>query len=560
MRARWQAPILALLLTVAARDAQATFVIVNQDGPGEGFNDTTPAAPVGGNPGTTVGQQRLNVFAKAGQIWDAILGSPITIRVQAAFDPLPCGPTSGVLGSAGPNTVESDFAGATFPNTWYVTAEANRLTGTDLEPTDDDIGATFNSVIGTAGCLTTRFWYYGFDGNEGANGIDLLPVLLHEFGHGLGLLTITDETNGNYFNGKPSIYDRYLLDNVTNKHWIEMTPAERVASAINTTHLVWDGPAVKANAASFLGKRAHVVTSGAITGDFISGQGVFSPPITLAGMNGDIVLVNDGVGTISDGCNTPFVNAAAISGKIAMMDRSATCTMPQQALNAQNAGAIAVLIVNNVSGPEPPLRGAAPTVSIFVASVSQANGNAIRAALGSGVVHATISLDPSHLAGTDDAGRVMMFAPNPDQPGSSVSHWDVAAFPNLLMEPSSNPDLSQSVDLTFHAFFDMGWFPQLVGAETPAASLVSFSHGPNPSREGGVLRFQLPEARRVEVAIFDVTGRRVASLTNEVMSAGTHSVEWQRRDSAGRRVGPGVYLARLRSGNVERVLHVVLVD
>ena len=91
---------------VTAAVSHAGFVIVNLDGAGEGFNDPTPVAQVGGNPGTTVGQQRLNVFVKAGQIWDAILQSPITISVQATFDPLSCSANSGVLGSAGPNAVE----------------------------------------------------------------------------------------------------------------------------------------------------------------------------------------------------------------------------------------------------------------------------------------------------------------------------------------------------------------------------------------------------------------------------------------------------------------------
>ena len=267
---------LALACVAAPRPAHAAFVIVNLDGPGEGFNDPTVVAPVGGNPGTTVGQQRLNVFVKAGQIWDAILQSPITIRVQASFDPLtPCSTTSGVLGGAGPNVIDSDFTGAGFVTTWYAGAEANRLANTDLDPTQDDIGAQFNSSVGSPTCLTGRSWYYGFDGNEGATGIDLLPVLLHELGPGLGFLTLTDETTGQYMTGQPTISDRFLMDNVSNKHWTDMTPTERIASSINTGHLVWDGPAVTAAAPRFLGKRAHVVTTGALTGDFTSGQGVF---------------------------------------------------------------------------------------------------------------------------------------------------------------------------------------------------------------------------------------------------------------------------------------------
>src|SRR5437867_12972403 len=80
----------------------ATVTIVNQDGPNEGFNDPTAASPVGGNPGTTIGAQRLYVFQYAANLWGSILPSSITIRVAAQFNPLSCTTTSGVLGSAGP--------------------------------------------------------------------------------------------------------------------------------------------------------------------------------------------------------------------------------------------------------------------------------------------------------------------------------------------------------------------------------------------------------------------------------------------------------------------------
>jgi len=556
--------LLAVFLAVAVnapRPAHATFVIINNDGPSEGFNDPTPAAPVGGNSGTTVGQQRLNVFTKAGQIWDAIIQSPITIRVQATFDPLSCGPTSGVLGSASANVVDSDFSGAPKPGTWFVGAEANRLANVDLDPADDDIVAQFNSSVGSGSCLTGRFWYYGYDGNEGASGIDLLAVLLHEFAHGLGFLTTTDETTGNYFAGLPSIFDWYLQDDVTGKHWIDMTPSERIASSINTNHLVWDGPAVTSNAPHILGKREHVVTTGALTGDFVSGQGVFYPMPNTTGLTANVVLVNDGSGTLTDGCNTPFTNAAQIAGKIALMDRSASCTMAAQALNAQNNGAVGAIIVNNVAGPEPPLRGAAPTVTIPVASLSQADGTALKTAVGSGTVSATIALDAAHLAGIDyPAGKVRMYAPNPDQQGSSVSHWDVSAFPNLLMEPAINPDLTQNVDLTFHNFFDIGWFPQLVSVDGPARDAFAFSQAPNPSRLGGTIHFRLPSAAHVDLALFDVAGREVARLVSGTLAAGPHEVAWPRTDAAGHRVPAGVYRARIKAGGEESTLSVVLLD
>ena len=561
-RARCFALLAGLALLLAPAASRAGFVIVNLDGAGEGFNDGTLVAPVGGNTGTTVGQQRLNVFVKAGQIWDAILGSPVQIRVQASFDPLPCSATSGVLGGAGPNVVDSDFAGAPFATTWYNAAEANRLAGVDIDPADDDIGAQFNVNVGTAGCLTTRSWYYGFDGNEGANGLDLLAVLLHEIGHGLGFMTLTDETDGTFFFGQPSIWDRYLMDNVSHKHWIDMTNAERIASAINTGHLVWDGPAVNAAAPHVLGKRARVLTSGAIVGDFTSGQGVFYQPLTTAGVTAQVVLVNDGVGTTTDGCNTPFVNAATVAGKIALMDRSATCGAPNQAANAQANGAIGVILINNVAGPEPPLRGAAPTCTIPVTAISLTDGNAIKAALGSGTVNATLSLDATKLAGADNLSpsRVRMYDPNPDQPGSSVSHFDVSGFPNLLMEPAINPDLSQNVDMTFHNFYDIGWFPQLVSVPGMGTAGLSFVLGPNPTTDGGTLRFRIPQSQRVELSLFDLAGRRVARIADGVMDAGDHAVRWSRTDDRGHRVAAGIYRAQLKTGGQQQTLSVVLVD
>ena len=89
----------------ATARATAMITVVNLDGPDEGFNDPTMAAPVGGNPGTTIGQQRLIAFQHAANIWVSLITSPVEIRVEAKFDPLSCSTNSAVLGSAGPNTV-----------------------------------------------------------------------------------------------------------------------------------------------------------------------------------------------------------------------------------------------------------------------------------------------------------------------------------------------------------------------------------------------------------------------------------------------------------------------
>ena len=63
--------------------------------------------------------------------------------------------------------------------------------------------------------------------------------------------------------------------------------------------------------------------------------------------------------------------------------------------------------------------------------------------------------------GKDAQGHPWMFAPNPHDDGSSVSHWDTDAFPHQLMEPIIRRELSHSVappqDLTLSLFKDIGW-------------------------------------------------------------------------------------------------------
>lgn len=461
----------SMLATVASA---ATIIIVNNDGAGEGFNDPTPVAPVGGNPGTTIGSQRLFIFQYAANIWGATLPSTITIQVRSAFNPLTCTATSAVLGSAGPVTIHRDFAGAPFTGTWYHAALANRLNGTDLSATNPDINATFNSALDGGTCLGGATWYYGIDGNEGAQ-VELLPVVLHEMGHGLGFSTTTNGTSGAFNTGFPSVFDRFLFDNVTGLTWNNMSATQRVASAISVDKLAWSGPAVAYGASTFLSPRPRMVVSspGGIAGTYGANVAAFGPQ--SFSLTGQVVLADDGVAPNSDGC-TGFVNAGAIAGNIALIDRG-TCTFVVKAAAAQAAGAIGVIIANNAAGALAP-GGADPSITIPVMGITQADGNTLKANLGSGVT-VNLGFDPTLRAGADNAGRPLMYAPNPFQSGSSVSHYDVTLTPNALMEPAINNSLSSNVDLTKHAFVDIGWMD--------FSTATTLSHFTAEDRTGGIL-------------------------------------------------------------------------
>ena len=238
---------LAMLLqcvAVSTTSATAQITLVNGDGPNEGLNDTTAVAAVAGNPGTTLGQQRLNVFQAAADVWELVLDSSVPIRVNAAMDPLPCSPTGGVLGSAGPNTAFRDFAGAPRANTWYPAALANSLAGSDLDATTDDIGATFNSdVDDDPNCLTGTTWWYGVGAAAPAFTISLYDTVLHEIGHGIGFLTFVDSATGQRFLERDDIFMTFLEDHSTGLAWSGMTNAQRATSLTDTGDLHWTGPA-----------------------------------------------------------------------------------------------------------------------------------------------------------------------------------------------------------------------------------------------------------------------------------------------------------------------------
>ncbi len=291
----------------------ATLTIVNLDAAGEGFNDTSPRASEGGNIATTLGAQRLAVFNRAAQIWGGVLDSSVATRIEAQFDPLlPCTAGGGVLGSAGPNGIFRDFPGVPFSNTFYPSALANKLRGADLDSADNDISATFNSSVGVGSCLTGTRFYLGLDNATPANTINLLVVVLHEIGHGVGSLSFANQ-DGSFPGNFPDAWSRLMFDRTQNLSWFQMGNSQRQSSSTNTGNLVWSGANVRAG-------------SGFLT------------------------------------------------------------------------------------------------------------------------------------AGRDAEGRTRLFAPSPFQGGSSVSHFDTALSPNVLMEPSINLGLPLTLDITRQQMRDIGWY------------------------------------------------------------------------------------------------------
>jgi hypothetical protein len=478
--------LIAALVTVVATpvsaDPPARVVLINYDGAGVGLNDPTPVAPVGGNPGTTLGQQRQIALSYAASIWARNLRSFVPVEIAVAFQARTCTATGAVLASAGPGVFLRDFGKwTTQPGHWYPIALANKLGREDFFPApvppnipDYDIAAIFNVNLGKPGCLTGVPFYYGLDGNEGSSAIDLVATALHEFGHGFGV-TQTVQINpasssyGQLLAGFPDVYNRNLFDNTIGKTWPAMTVAERQQSIPNGRNVVWIGSAVTAAVPSRLALGLPVLSisaPAAIDGQYDVGAAAFGAPLTSPGVSGDIVVATDAANadgpSTTDACS-PIDNAFAVNGRIALVDRG-TCGFVVKVKNLQNAGAIAAIIADNApDSPPAGLGGADPTITIPAARILRDTGNAIKAQLNaSQTVTGTLGLDMTRRAGADVNGRAQVNATNPVVPGSSIAHWDPVASPNLLMEPAINADLNHSLDLTLPLLHDIGWLDEEV--------------------------------------------------------------------------------------------------
>ncbi len=130
-----------------------------------------------------------------------------------------------------------------------------------------------------------------------------------------------------------------------------------------------------------------------------AGEASFGPQVTPTGVSGDVVVGTDvaepanpgtqtPAGTTTDGCSA-LDNATAMAGKIALLDRG-RCGFAVKAKNAQNAGAIGVVIANTLGGGAFGMGGTDPTITVPTLGISNADGDRIRSALVPGPVNVTM--------------------------------------------------------------------------------------------------------------------------------------------------------------------------
>jgi MYXO-CTERM domain-containing protein len=449
--------VVLLLATPRPAGARATFVINNLDPPGIGFNDPTPAAPIGGNAGTTLGRQRQIAFQYAADVWGKALDSAVPIVVDADFSPLDCSGGLITLGHARAQSVIASVAPNNIipglpPNVLFPQPLADRLAGMDLDPGVADIVASFNG--GLNDCDPNIDWYYGLDGKAGSL-TDLIEVVVHELGHGLGFASGVDLQTGAFTLGIPDTFSSHVFDNSVGLSWLDMSAAQRVVSMKNVRHLVWAGDNVVRLTPSVLQRGAPLVTTVPTLPGFGGnlGETNFGPLASVRTLTGPLV-----VGNPIDGCS-PLPNRA---GGIFLLEGGSVCSPLNQADFAASAGAIAVLMTdgNGFAPPSsvelPPDQLAIVPVNIPVVAITLDDGVLLSNNAGRSI-SISVTGDGSRLTGADAQGRPYLYASDPVRPGSTVSHWDPLARPDLVQEPESGYGHPHDITLETALMHDIGW-------------------------------------------------------------------------------------------------------
>ncbi len=131
----------------------------------------------------------------------------------------------------------------------------------------------------------------------------------------------------------------------------------------------------------------EITSPAEIAGDYQGTEAAFDPPVPTApaSITGQIVLVDDGTATPTLGC-ADLENATQVNGKIALIDRG-DCLFVEKIQFAQDAGAIAVIVVNNVAGGSISMGAGGGTATFEIPSImiSLEDGELIKSQLAQGV-------------------------------------------------------------------------------------------------------------------------------------------------------------------------------
>ncbi|MGE5436437.1 MAG: T9SS type A sorting domain-containing protein, partial [Syntrophothermus sp.] len=96
-----------------------------------------------------------------------------------------------------------------------------------------------------------------------------------------------------------------------------------------------------------------------------------------------------------------------------------------------------------------------------------------------------------------------------------------------------------------------------IDTKVPKDFMISQNY-PNPFNPTTTINYSLPLNEKVEVIVYDITGRKVAELVNNYQNAGTYAVTWNGKNDAGKNVSSGMYLYSIKAGKFNQVKKMIL--
>ncbi|MGE5681097.1 MAG: glucoamylase family protein [Bacillota bacterium] len=79
--------------------------------------------------------------------------------------------------------------------------------------------------------------------------------------------------------------------------------------------------------------------------------------------------------------------------------------------------------------------------------------------------------------------------------------------------------------------------------------IILYGNFPNPFNPSTVIKFRMKESESIEIHIYDLLGRKVRTLLNDYLSAGSHEIKWDGLDEAGHKVSSGIYLYSVKTSD-----------
>lgn len=114
-------------------------------------------------------------------------------------------------------------------------------------------------------------------------------------------------------------------------------------------------------------------------------------------------------------------------------------------------------------------------------------------------------------------------------------------------------------DLTVENPPDLGKMTDVADEQTVPTAYELQQNYPNPFNPSTVISYSIPRNEKVKLEVFDMLGRKVATLFSGEQFAGTHSVSWNSNNDFGVSVASGVYLFRIQAGSFTQVKKMMLV-